>query len=407
MSEMICSRCNALSPQNTAYCQQCGQQLLCKNCQAPIPKDTRFCGQCGQQISERSSNEQVFIDAAATPPGYSRFKMRETADSREFDYMVANEAIEPMSDFISLITENRPLGMRRKPVDDNSQHANLVEVTSVAPSNQPQLPAAESTKLLTEQLEEKRLWEIFSERDGKLVQERLDLKVTGIKDYVIRLASLYLYTQAYRGIESVPREEVFKILEEANVKDSNTSTYIYSSGIRLDKEGKTLRLTSEARGRAQQYITEIFNPDVPDGWHPSNPTRPTNGRAKRTVKKSGERRRTSETVVPGWIANETTQELKKKYTQDVLGKLPLEERALFGLYVLSKAGVTTEVQPTQLSNYLFDAFDLKVSADSIRFKKALNKKPEHVLRRDGEGYRITGSGTTYVEEILSSDKYRK
>lgn len=366
--------------------------------------NARACIQCGQLIPERSGNEPFQVEAPVVLPGYSRLKIHETPEVRDLDLVVANEAIEHIKDFFPSLAGGRPLGQFKSTVNSQAQLP-LVEVDVETPSLQPQLPAAQTPHLSAKHSTNQKIWEVFRERDGKLVQEMLKLKASSKRDYVIRLASLYLYAQECRGEERVPRDEIFRILDEAGVKDTNTSTYIYGSGIRLDEETETVRLTLEARIKAQQYLTDIFDSDVPDGWYPRSPTRSANGHAKKPAKRGSERHSGSDALVAEWVALPKTQELNQKYSQTITGKFSAENKALFGLYCLDKAGVTTEVQPTLLSKYLYSAFQLKVPPDGIRFRGALRKIPAHVVRKEeSAGYRITPSGITHMEQLLQSSK---
>lgn len=403
MSELICPKCNAQSPEDAFYCQRCAQPLLCKGCKALLLLNARACIQCGMLIPERTNNEQYHMEVPSVLPGYSRLKIHETPDVRDLDLVVANEAIEHIKDFFPPLAGNRSLGQFKRPLDHQTQQTDLVEVTSEVSSSPPQLPVAKSIHPLSEHTAEQRIWEIFKERDGKLVQEIIDLKATSKKDYIIRLVSLYLYAQESRGEEKVLRKELSKILDEANVKDTNFSVYINKSGIR--RENETLRLTSEARSRTQQYISAILDPNEPKGWLPSDPTPSTNGRTKKSAKRGSERHSESDVLVTEWTSCEKTQELNKKFPQSITGKFSVEDKALFGLYCLDKAGVIAEIQPIQLSRYLYSAFQLNVRSDGIRFKNALAKKPPYVARPEGSAtYRITASGITHVEQLLQSSK---
>lgn len=406
MSEIICPQCHAQSPDSAFYCYRCAQPLVCKNCKTLLVSEARACSQCGQLIPERSNNEQRYTGIVATTlPGYSHVKWDETLTERHLDAMIDNNAIGQL---LPLLVGSRPLGQFKSAVDSQAQQTALVEVDAETPPSQPQLPAAtQSPHPTTEPPAEQRIWEVFRERDGRLMQEIVELKAVPLnkKSYVIRLVSLYLYANELKGEERVPREEVFRVLDEANVKDTNTSRYIYGAGIRLDEETETMRLTLESRTKAQQYLAEIFDPDVPDGWRPGSSTHPANGRAKKQTKRSGERHNESDTLVAEWVAREKIQELNQEFPQNITGTFSVEDKALFGLYCLDKAGVTVEIQPTQLSKYLYTAFQLNVPADSIRFRKALKNKPPYVARKEDSGsYRITPAGIAHVERLLQSSK---
>ncbi len=94
MSEILCPVCNAQSPENALYCQQCGQPLRCKDCGTELLPTAYACIRCGKLIPERSTTEQFQIGMNTVPPGYNRLKLHETPDVRDLDLIVHNDAIE-------------------------------------------------------------------------------------------------------------------------------------------------------------------------------------------------------------------------------------------------------------------------------------------------------------------------
>jgi Double zinc ribbon len=117
MSETICSRCNAQSPENALYCQQCGQPLRCKSCNTALLPNARACIQCGQLIPERSDGEQFYVGMNVVPPGYNRLKLHETPDVRDVDLTVSDEAIAKIGDFLPSLVGTRPKGRHDSSVD--------------------------------------------------------------------------------------------------------------------------------------------------------------------------------------------------------------------------------------------------------------------------------------------------
>ena len=111
MSETICPKCSASSPEQALYCQACSQPLVCRNCQAPLLPTAGACIRCGLLIPERS---HTAVQMTSAPPGYSRFKIYETPDIREVDFIFANEAMEYVRDLFPLLFSHRPLLGRDK-----------------------------------------------------------------------------------------------------------------------------------------------------------------------------------------------------------------------------------------------------------------------------------------------------
>src|SRR5260370_41325714 len=108
MSEILCPLCNAQSPENALYCQQCGQPIRCKECGTELLPTAQACIRCGKLIPECSTNGQLQIGMHAVPPGYNGLKLHEPSDVRDVDWIVHNDAIGHIRDFFSPIRCNLP-----------------------------------------------------------------------------------------------------------------------------------------------------------------------------------------------------------------------------------------------------------------------------------------------------------
>ena len=406
MSEIVCLICNAPSPENALYCQQCGQPLRCQNCQNVLLPNARACIQCGKTIPERSSNDQFYLGASTVPPGYNRLKLHETPDVRDVDLTVSNEAIANIGDYLPSLIGNRPKGRHDSSMDHQPpKQPDLVEVTSEIPTPQPQLPAAVSRPVSAENSPDQGIWQIFRNNEGRLTQERLDLKAASKRDYIIRLAFLYIYARWLLNEEKVPRDDVFKILDEAGVKDTNRSKYIAASGIRSD-ENETLRLSLEGRNRAQQYIVEVLDAHGAEGWLPNQQARPTSSRVKKSNKKSSEQHISVDADVTKWVSHEETKVLVSAIPHSIVDNLSTFNKALLALYGIYKADTEQEVPVASIVKYLYKAFKVQVKAQTVSKKfyderKEKTSKASFVTFVEGQGYQITPSGREHIENLLN------
>src|SRR5437660_315290 len=131
MSEILCPLCNAPSPEQALYCQHCGQPLRCQNCRAEILPKAHACIQCGKPIPERADNEQIHVGMGLVPPGYNHLSLHETADMRDLDVMITNEAIVHIGDFLPSLLETRTKRYNGSSVNQQPQNqTDLVEVAS-------------------------------------------------------------------------------------------------------------------------------------------------------------------------------------------------------------------------------------------------------------------------------------
>ncbi len=355
-----------------------------------------FCSQCGEPIPERSNNEQFHTGAISAPPGYSRLKWHETPEVLDVDWLVANDVIEHIRDCFPILGNHQFSKRAKNAADHELQQTELVEVIQETPTVRPQLPAAS----LQTTVSQEGIWEIFRNREGRLTQERRDLKATNKKDYVIRLAHLYLYARYQLGDEKAPRDDVFKILDESGFKDTHRSTYILESGIRPG-ENETLYLTLDGRDRAYKFLTEALDPNLPVGWPDGVESRSANNRTKKPIKKDGD-----DAVITEWTSHPATAELAKLVPHSAIDTMSEQNRALFALYCLHKVGITKEVPPSRISLYLYKAF--KIPSSTTNFPRALAKsvtnKPALAIHRKSYGYLITDSGIEHVEKLLQSSK---
>ena len=409
MSEIVCLVCNAQSPEDAHYCQQCGQPLRCQDCHVVLLPTARACIQCGKRIPERTGNEQLQVGMGVLPPGYNQLKLHETPDVRDLNVIVSNDAIVHIGDFLPSLVGTRPKGYQSSSGDHQSQkQPDMVEVTSELSPPQPQLPAAVTRSASSEHSSEQGIWEIFRHHEGKLTQERLDLKAASKRDYIIRLAFLYIYARWLLNEERVLRDDVFRILDDAGVKDTNRSRYISESGIRSD-EDDALRLSLEGRTRAQQYIAEALDSQRAEGWLPGPQTRPTNSRVKKSNKKSNEQHNETDAIIAEWVFHEETKALVDAIPHSTIVNLSTLDKALLALYGIYKAGTEKEVPVASIVEYLYKAFKVQVKAQTVS-KKFYDERKEKTSKAsffnfiDGQGYQITPSGREHIVNLLNLKK---
>ncbi len=403
MSEMLCPLCNAQSPENALYCQQCGQPLKCKDCGAELLPTALACIQCGKLIPERSSNDQFYFGTSTVPPGYNRLKLHETLDVRDVDLTVSNEALANIGDYLPSFIGISLKGNHGSFGDHQPQkQPDLVEGTSEVPPPQPQLPAA-SRPVLSEDSSGDPIWEIFRKQDdGGLKQDIQKLRASSRRDYTIRLIYLYLYAKLQLGEKTASRTEIYTILNSVGLKDGNTANNInQATGISSD-DNETLWLNHEGREKVQQYIADVFNSDLIDSWYPGVDTHSPSTRIKKPNKKSSEHHSNVDANVAGWVSHEETKALVGSIQPSEFAKLSILDKLLIALYGISNVGTTQEVPIAPIAEYLYGAFEVSIPHPTISstFYKARKAKTTFVNYRDGS-YRITRSGREYVEKLLN------
>lgn len=408
MSELTCPRCHAeLDDENDPFCDICGQPIRCPDCNTLFRPEARFCKKCGKPISGLASGTQPF-PAISIAPGYNHLKVDETPTEFHAEMLVTNEAIREIRDWIPQRTGIR-MPMRHTDASNNHQdgRGTVVEVVSEhANPGVPQLPAASEQPAvpMSDLLPEDAIWKIFHKLDGgKLRQVNMKLKASTKKSYTIRLICLYLFAKELLNEEKVPREEVYAVLQHATVKDGNQAAYISQDDGILTVDKDCLQLSDAARIRTYQYIAEVSNSELKDGWYPgmeAGANKHPKGPGKR--KKSGDKNANVDQLVAHEETKALAATIAAQHTAVV--KWQVLDKALLGLYGIFKVDKEQEVIASLIAAYLHDAFSIPAKEDSIRpalYKAAQNSDPNIIASRDGQGYRITQSGCNYIEEKLN------
>ncbi len=354
MSEILCPLCNAQSPENALYCQQCGQPLRCQDCGAGILPTARACIQCGKAIPERSTNDQFQVGVSIVPPGYNRLKLHETPDVRDLDLTVSNEAIAHIGDLLPTLVATRPKGLKNSSVFQQQQDQ--------------------------------------SESSSK-------------RDYTTRLVHLFLYAKYLLGEEAVPRTDVYEILDDVGLKDGNTAYNIgLAKGISSDGN-ETLRLNLGGRRAAQEYIKDVFNPDLTDGWSPGADTRSTSTKVKKQPKKGSDQQNTVDADVARWASQEGSKALVDKVPHEKASELSILDKSLLALYGIAEAGIKRAVPVAAIVKYLFKAFKVEVKPGAV--SRTIYEERKHKTIKatyftfDGHGYEISPSGRNHIENLLN------
>jgi len=342
----------------------------------------------------------------SVPPGYNRFKLHETPELRDFDLTISNEAIAHLGDLLPSLVGTRPKGHNSSSVNNQPQkQSDLVEVITETISPSPQLLAASSQPTLEKNTSKDLIWEIFRRQDGGgLMQDISNLKASSKRDYTMRLVYLYLYANMQRDENNASRNEIYTFLDHAGLKDSNTSTYI-SQAHGISSEDGMLRLTYEGRKQAEQYIADVFNPDLADSWPSGTDTRATNTRIKKTSKKSSEQHSIIDANIASWVSHPKSKELVDALEHGGIVPLSLVEKALLALYSIYRTGYEQEVPLASIIKYLYDAFEVPMQSNSLShalyvLRDEKTAKASYVNFRDGQGYKITPSGRKYIEDLL-------
>jgi hypothetical protein len=318
MAEISCPRCHTGLSEAAKFCHVCTQPVRCQQCLTPILLGARICSECGKPVPDPLLGESPLATTMNVLPGYNHLKIHETPDERDIDLLLSNEAIQHLGDVLPHLIVPR-IAHNSQAAADHPQtgQGTVVEVPSEEVAPLPQLPAAPASAAPNKQhtsvvtTSEEDIWQIFSQdEEEKLIQEMPALKATSKKDYAVRLAHLYLFAKHKLGVDKVPRAEVFDILKEAAVMDTNVYQFLPNETGIQSLDGGYLRLNLDGRTKAQRFAADVLNPDSPDGWLPGEGKRVVHNRGKKSSRKAGEPHTSGDVSVNAWATHEMTQRLK-------------------------------------------------------------------------------------------------
>jgi len=419
MSDANCPYCDAGVPDKANYCPMCARPLRCKDCGYPLVLNANACMACGKLVRVPGTEDgAINFGVVHVPDGYNRLRVHSTPDVHDVDLLASDAAIERVSELVPQLIGNqfeRRMHTHGGITEQAGARPMVEEPQEAIPAHgimaQPQLPPAQPQispefGALVDGTN-KGIWRIFSNQEGRLIQDSTRLKATSKKDYTIRLVVLYLYARLELGDDKVSRSDVYVMLGEAKVKDGNTATHLKEDSDIRPIDGDYLRLTADGRIRAQQYIADALNPDLPDVYPTGSDGHTKVGRARKVADKGTETSHELDEIAK-WV--ESTRALQREIDHAAFSdaKWGTKEKALLGLYGIRQAcGSDREVSSGQISVYLNRAFELPAVADHIR--KALDRvvadnKNNLVIHGAGGVYRITQSGVKVVQALLASGK---
>src|SRR5215471_9949820 len=79
---MRCTLCGNDSPDDAAFCEQCGRRLerLCPACNAPVSLGARFCKKCGASLNVVLSPSEAIATKSSAAAGISVLAAQNAAD---------------------------------------------------------------------------------------------------------------------------------------------------------------------------------------------------------------------------------------------------------------------------------------------------------------------------------------
>lgn len=399
------------------FCQRCGEPIRCQSCGAALLADARACIQCGTHIPGRDSADSRFAHAGGVAPGYNRLTVREKSDSYSFDadFVFTNEfggqagvsdVIANLGGFGERAANSRPTSSRpaqsKVVVESVQQQPTTPQLTSGANNASHTAAPIEPDSDTGPMTAKRAIQEVFMQQDGKLILKVADLKASSQKDYTFRLVHIYIFARmTLFGETSIHRVDLYDVTDYAGLARDNVQSYIAQDPL-ISRDGDSLSFKVGGVQHAEKTLLDIVSSDAPGLWPPSADSL-TASRSKKIQRRSSNSRADDETIAKV-LEHPETKALVVDIPHSVIVGMGVMDKTIVALYGLHRAGIEGEVHYPLVEAYLYSIFDTSVKAKTIgnTLRDATPPASNYFVRRPGGGYRITQSGSEYVESKFRS-----
>lgn len=398
MEQIVCPTCGGVSENSAKYCQFCGQSLRCKQCGTLLSREARTCPECGTAVPERvhATGQPPLQDIV--PPGYNRLKIDQTLEEYHLDYIFSDQVAAGQESLITKLATARRTAEVYPQNTADSPSLEQLQVAVIAP----QLPEAglqaspptPTTILSNGSSMTDGIWRVFGNAQGKVEQIEFDLKCDTQGEYVTRLVRMFLYAHQQLGHASVSSDDIHEMLDRISINSHSQSIYLSSDKQGLQKDGEMYKLTLNAIRVIPTYLAQIADPSTKGKFDP--------GQRKKT-QVPRQRNRTKGGDSPEIWASESSQ-LSSQISHPKANALDNNSRVLLGLYGVRLArGPRFEVSASQLADYLFRAFEIKLTTSQVRHAMdRITSKPDGLAIKGNTGsVKITASGCAKIQETLN------
>jgi hypothetical protein len=406
-----CVYCSAILSAKGVFCPQCAKQSKCKNCSELLEINTKACAVCGTLIGEGNSTSvsqlnQNHFDNIFELTETSEFEGRKS--SRNMRLGCSNEAVSNFGEFVErrirgaqaigsneTATNNYPNGKTALPpaesFEDFEENHDAIEIPQ---TKNPDINHSSEKEILHQ---------VFRKYENRWKLDEIELNAKNKIDYARRITFLFLYFNDLEGRSKTPRSELNSILEDSTVYDGNFRDWI-SSERAIDKnDDDTLTLNAGGRRKAKECIKNLSENTVTNPWLPgatpksSSKTSSSENEIKDVTKKrTGKKNPKTSVIFEKWKSLNLDVDGHKLFsTKSALDK------GLLGLWAIRKAmgDDVKVVSSTQLHNFLFKAFEIKVHSRSLENALISDEAKTKATKISGTSFQILPPGVDYIEQI--------
>ncbi len=276
MDTQTCPSCAGEIPTRAVYCPLCTKQIRCKSCQERVEANWRACIQCGSIINERSS--PIFAqEATADTQAVNTIEYYETERKRSLKAQFTNTIGNNLTKTVNLLLANRisrdTIRERRTVqgniVTDNGSQPLLPFGHSKQEEGIPfegSLDQNEKNDLNSDsrgsQSDLESLKKFFGQDGEKFILLDVRLKASSKRDFVRRLACLFLYFRKLEGHDKVLRTTLNTLVKNTlwrnvSVSDGNTRRWLAKNNETVHYDEGYLGLSNPGQDFAVRVLKEI------------------------------------------------------------------------------------------------------------------------------------------------------
>ena len=283
-----CPSCNKQLSEEDNFCAGCGKRAKCSKCGKQLQMGDKFCGGCGNLVSSSENSSESNNSGEELTTAINVITYDEDTRSRHFDARLTDKAFESGSEAIGLflaVRLNNPI-KRVRPSnsgDDTDIQPNLAFID--VERNQPDQPDSTYNPVIPKEIstgsEESQLKDIFKANGNELRLINSRIKQKSQKDFVERVCILFLYAHEMAGRESISRDALKALLEDAKVYDGNSRGWLINSDL-VARDGDFFGLSVPGREKVKDVLREIHDTNIGTVWSVGTKGSPRSSRSNKT-----------------------------------------------------------------------------------------------------------------------------
>lgn len=251
-----CIYCGTELPEYAKFCHKCQNQIICLNCNTTLLKNSSICISCGEPIKNR-------VISCATAVNNIEFTENESGKTfkASFTDTVAGNVVETFAQLLPFKNYNSTKAIAQS-YDRNEQK--IVEDVDIVEVSKPSLARPIQAPIVDNDLAT--LETIFKNKSEIITIYDTRIKAKSKRDFVARIALLFLYYKKKLGFEEVERDDLNNLLKTENLYDANFRNWLSNNRKLINSDSNNLELRPEGLEKAANILTEFTDDKIPNAW---------------------------------------------------------------------------------------------------------------------------------------------